>query len=126
VQEAQPFVTNIPFGICLCHNGNLTNARELNRQLSSRWVLGLTDVGYAFCVCTIRSPVCVFLTILRPHRYHFNTDSDSELLLSVFADELLRQMGDGVSVSLKSMSRTDAPPPPPLFVFGLVVDGQQS
>lgn len=39
VQEAQPFLTNIPFGICLCHNGNLTNAREINQQLSSRCVV---------------------------------------------------------------------------------------
>lgn len=59
VHEAQPFVTNIPFGICLAHNGNITNARELQDELRGR--------------------------------YHFNTDSDSELLLSVFADELLRQ-----------------------------------
>lgn len=59
VHEAQPFVTNIPFGIALAHNGNITNARQLSQALASR--------------------------------YHFNTDSDSELLLSVFADELLRQ-----------------------------------
>ncbi len=63
VQEAQPFVTNIPFGICLCHNGNITNAKELSQQLSAR--------------------------------YTVSTDSDSELLLSIYADELLRQMWGG-------------------------------
>lgn len=63
VQEAQPFVTNIPFGICLCHNGNITNAKELSQQLATR--------------------------------YTVSTDSDSELLLSIYADELLRQMWGG-------------------------------
>jgi amidophosphoribosyltransferase len=63
VQEAQPFVTNIPFGICLCHNGNITNSTELTQQLSAR--------------------------------YTVSTDSDSELLLSIYADELLRQMWGG-------------------------------
>jgi amidophosphoribosyltransferase len=58
LSEAQPLYTNTPYGIGLGHNGNLTNAAELQDLL------------------------------FREDLRHLNTDSDSEIVLNVFAHEL--------------------------------------
>lgn len=59
--EAQPFFVNSPFGIALAHNGNLTNAKELTKEL------------------------------VQKHCRHMLTSSDSEVLLHVFALALEKQ-----------------------------------
>ena len=58
---AQPMYVNSPYGISLAHNGNLTNAKQLSNEL--------------------------FHAEMR----HLQTDSDSEVLLNIFAHELAKQ-----------------------------------
>jgi amidophosphoribosyltransferase len=63
-EEAQPFYVNAPFGIVLVHNGNLTNAIALKEEL--------------FAI----------------DKRHINTQSDTEVLINIFAHELERAARD--------------------------------
>ncbi len=58
ISEAQPFYVNSPFGLVLVHNGNLVNTEQLRKEL------------------------------LEDDNRHLNTESDSEILLNVFAKAL--------------------------------------
>lgn len=62
-EETQPFYVNAPYGIILVQNGSLTNTRELTAELYS------------------------------VDRRHLNTNSDTELMLNVLANELQSNVG---------------------------------
>ncbi|MFN7835289.1 MAG: amidophosphoribosyltransferase [Burkholderiaceae bacterium] len=57
-EEAQPFYVNAPYGLILAHNGNLTNCEQLKADM------------------------------FKNDRRHINTNSDSEVLLNVLANEI--------------------------------------
>lgn len=75
---SQPMYVNSPYGISLAHNGNLTNSKTLAKEL--------------------------FQTELR----RLNTDSDSEVLLNIFAHELgkHRQINPSAEHIFKAVTET--------------------
>lgn len=60
-EECQPFSLHIPFGLLLVHNGNLINTSQLRKELREK------DFR------------------------HVNSTSDSEVILNLFADAILKQ-----------------------------------
>jgi len=66
-EDAQPFYANLPYGIALAHNGNLTNYWLLRRELFEK------------------------------AKRQINSTSDSEVLLNVFAEALSKRASERIS-----------------------------
>lgn len=62
IVNAQPFYVNAPFGMHMVHNGNLTNTTELRKKVQTKY------------------------------KRHLRTDSDTEVLLNVFANALYKKV----------------------------------
>ncbi len=62
LSEAQPFFVNAPLGIFMIHNGNLTNTEEMRAKVQQKY------------------------------RRHLRTDSDTEVMLNVFADKIHQEI----------------------------------
>lgn len=62
IEEAQPFFVNAPLGMYLVHNGNLTNTEALKEK------------------------------VIQNYNRYLHTDSDTEILINVFADQMYKEL----------------------------------